>query len=91
MAKKARVKEKAPKTCRECERWEDVSDKVRVHELLERTIEKFETKIINTKYEPTVAEYVKLLQLEREIGQEDEPKEIKVTWVGPNETSESEK
>ena len=59
------------------------------HELLERTIEKFETKIINAEYEPTVAEYVKLLQLEREIGQEDEPKEIKVTWVVPNTTSES--
>ena len=88
---KGRSRKKAPNTCRDCERWSEVSDKVRVHELLERTIEKFETKIKHKDYEPTVAEYVKLLQLGREIGQEDEPKEIKVTWVGPNAKSESEK
>jgi hypothetical protein len=89
--KKGQASEKAPKTCRECQNWGDVSEKVRVHELLERTIGKFETKISKKDYEPTVAEYVKLLQLEREIGQEDEPKEIKVTWVGPTAMSESEK
>jgi hypothetical protein len=43
------------------------------------------------KYEPTVSEYVKLLQLKREMGQEDDPKEIKVTWVDPNATLESAK
>jgi hypothetical protein len=89
MTEKGQSKEKAPKTCRECKHWERVREKIRVHELLERTIERFETKIMETKYEPTVAEFVKLLQLEREMGQEDEPKEIKVTWVGPNEMSDS--
>jgi hypothetical protein len=91
MAKQVRSKNKTRKTCRECEHWDEVSEKVRVHELLEKAIEQFETKITKADYEPTVAEYMKLLQLGREIGQEDEPKEIKVTWVGPNETSESEK
>jgi hypothetical protein len=91
MTKKGRSNEKAPKTCRECKHWEHVSEKVRVHELLERTIGQFETKIAKTEYEPTVAEYVKLLQLGREMGQEDDPKEIKVTWVGPNATLESAK
>lgn len=91
MAQKSGLKEKAPKICRECEHWNQVSDKVRVHELLERTIRQFETKIVKAEYEPTVAEYVKLLQLEREMGKEDEPKEIKVTWVGPNETSDTAK
>jgi hypothetical protein len=90
MAKTGRV-EKAPKTCRECKRWGEVKDKIRIRELLERAIEQFETKITKQEYEPTVAEYVKLLQLEREIGHEDEPKEIKVTWVGPNVTSDSER
>jgi hypothetical protein len=91
MPNKGKSKEKAPKICRECEQWKQVSDKIRIHELLERTIKQFETKIGQIKYEPTVAEYVKLLQLEREIGKEDEPKEIKVTWVAPNETSDSAK
>ena len=83
--------EKVPQSCKECERWAEISDKFRVHQLLEQTIEKFEAKITKQEYEPTVAEYVKLLQLGREIGLEDEPKEIKVTWVGPIETSNSEK
>ena len=91
MTKKGGSNEKAPKTCRECKHWERVSEKVRVHELLERTMGRFETKIAKAEYEPTVAEYVKLLQLGREMGQEDDPKEIIVTWVGPNATLESAK
>jgi hypothetical protein len=89
MTKTARLHEKAPKTCRECQRWGEIRDKVRIHELLEQAIQQFEVKIKRRDYEPTVAEYVKLLQLDREIGHEDEPKEIKVTWVGPTVTSDS--
>jgi len=85
MTKTGRKTGRAPKNCRQCTRWGEVSEKVRVHELLERTIEQFELKIREAEYKPTVAEYVKLLQLEREIGEEDEPKEIKVSWVGPTE------
>jgi hypothetical protein len=91
MAKRTRSNKKAPRRCRECEHWDEISEKVRVRELLENTIEKFEAKIAKADYEPTVAEYMKLLQLGREIGQDDDLKEIKVTWVGPNETLESEK
>jgi hypothetical protein len=68
-----------------------VRDKIRIHELLERAILQFENKIQRQDYEPTVAEYVKLLQLDREIGQDDEPKEIKVTWVGPKTTLDCER
>ena len=89
MTKTGRRQEKDPKSCRDCGRWGEMKEKVRIHELLEHAIQQFETKISRAKYEPTVAEYVKLLQLEREIGQEDEPKEIKVRWVGPNATSDS--
>lgn len=62
-----------------------------MHELLEQTLGQFETKIRQKGFEPTVAEYVKLLQLGQELGQEDEAKEIKVTWVTPDTASESEK
>jgi hypothetical protein len=58
---------------------------------VERAIKQFEAKIKKQDYEPTVTEYVKLLQLDREIGHEDEPKEIKVTWVGPKTASDGEK
>ena len=92
MAKKARSKDiSPPRNCRDCENWGEVSKKIRVNELLEKTIDQFERKLTGGKYEPTVAEYVKLLQLGQEIGEEDEPKEIKVTWVTPDAPSEPEK
>jgi hypothetical protein len=68
-----------------------VRTKVRVNELLEKTLGQFENKITKAGYEPTVAEYMKLLQLGEELGQEDEAKEIKVTWVSPDTLSDTEK
>ena len=87
---KRRFKEGA-KNCRVCKHWDEVSEKIRVRELLEETIQKFETKIKQKDYEPTVAEYLKLLQLEREIGKDDDTREIRVTWVDPTATSDTEK
>lgn len=91
MAKKGQSNEKASISCRDCGHWDEVREKIRIHELVERTVQQFEAKISKKAYEPSVAEYVKLLQLEREIGQDAEPKEIKVTWVDPHGTSKSEK
>ena len=91
MATKVKAAPKAPKTCRKCELWGDISERVRIHELLEETIVKFEAKIKRKEYQPTVAEYLKLLQMERAVGQEDEPKEITVTWVAPDLESHTEK
>jgi hypothetical protein len=91
MAKKGQSKEHDPRICRECENWDQVSKKVRIHELLEKTLGQFEAKIARDSYEPTVAEYVKLLQLGQELGQENEPKEIRVTWVAPDAASQTEK
>lgn len=91
MAKKAGAKETGPRICRDCENWDEVSKRVRVNELLEQTLRQFEKKIQNDKYEPTVAEYVKLVQLGQELKEDDDPKEIKVTWVGPDAMSETDK
>ncbi|HUB79170.1 MAG TPA: hypothetical protein VMB03_10255 [Bryobacteraceae bacterium] len=89
MAQKGGSRKTTPRTCRDCENWPTVSKKVRVTELVEDAIAQFDAKIKKAGFEPTVAEYLKLLQLGQELGQEDETREIKVTWVGPNETSES--
>ena len=35
----------------------------------------------------TLADFIRLTQLERELAQEDEPKEIVVTWKDPSEKS----
>jgi hypothetical protein len=91
MAKKARSQGTSSRNCRDCENWDEMRNKVRAHELIEKAIKQFEKKISGQNYEPTVAEYVKLLQLGQELGLEDEAREIKVTWVGPNATSDIEK
>jgi hypothetical protein len=91
MAKKVGTTKAPPKDCKDCENWGEVSKRIRVHELLESTLLQFEKKIKENKYEPTVAEYLKLLQLGQELGREHEAKEIKVTWVTPDAASEPEK
>jgi lipoate-protein ligase A len=90
MNKKANPKEKAPKTCRECSRWNEIKEKIRVAELLAKTIEGIEERLKDKTFKPTMGDYLKLLQMEQEIEQET-PKEIKVTWVEPSVTSDSEK
>jgi len=82
--------EKSPKDCRDCERWSEIKDRVRVSEALEQAIQAVEAKIRAEDFKPTVAEYLKLIQMEKEFGQDD-AKEIKVTWVEPAATSEPEK
>jgi hypothetical protein len=57
--------------------------------LLARALKTFEKKLIAEKdLRPTLAEYLKLLQVERELEPEP-PREITVTWVeSPPDTSE---
>ena len=86
MRKKATTKaeeqaQQAPTSCRQCLRYQ---------EILAKAIEGFEKRINEGDFKPTVAEYLKLLQLEQETAQET-AKEIKVTWIDPPLTSDSEK
>ena len=46
-----------------------------------------EDKLRKAEFKPSLADYLKLVQLEKEIG-EEEPKEIKVTWVEPDKSSD---
>jgi hypothetical protein len=79
------------KNCRDCPEWQTMRQKLRVSELLLKAIEGFETRMNAEGFKPTVAEYLKLLQMEQEMdAAEDKPKEIKVTWVDPASTSEPE-
>ena len=57
--------------------------------LLERAIKAFEEKLGNDQVKATVGDYVRLLQLQKEMAA-DEPKDIEVTWVEPDETESSE-
>lgn len=57
-------------------------------DLVENAIDIIEGKIKAGELKPTVAEYVRLLELRNEMDA-DEPREIKVTWVEPGETTSS--
>ena len=78
MAKQART------SCEGCERWNEVKDKMRIAELLGKAAESYKG-AQDTAFKPTLAEYLKLVQLEKEF-EEEEIKEIKVTWVEPSKS-----
>ena len=84
--RKAIKQEKAHKSCEECEHWAEVRSKLRVGGVLEKVIANMESKIAKEEFKPSLADYLKLVQLEKEVG-EEEPKEIKVTWVEPVQSS----
>ncbi len=56
----------------------------RLPDLVRKALEAFEKRLNEENFKPTLAEYLKLLQFEQEVIQEDEiPREITVTWVEP--------
>jgi Xaa-Pro aminopeptidase len=73
--------------CKKCKRWQEVKQRMRVAKFIEKTVKKVEDKLEAGQISPTVAEYLKLLQLEKEWEQQesetDGPKEVLVRWVGP--------
>ncbi|MEO8596685.1 MAG: hypothetical protein ABI759_25425 [Candidatus Solibacter sp.] len=83
---KIKKQEKAPKSCQSCKHWSEVSKKLRVGGVLDTVIANMETNLQKSEFKASLGDYLKLLQLEKEIG-EDGPKEIKVTWVEPDKSS----
>ena len=69
--------EKAPKTLR-----------IRIADLLDKAIVGIEDRFKAKDFKPTMGDYLKLLQMEIDLEQE-EIREIKVTWVEPSVTSDS--
>jgi hypothetical protein len=57
-------------------------------ESVKKAIRILEKKLADGDLKPTVGEYVRLLELQKEIDA-DAPREIKVTWVEPGETESS--
>ena len=69
--------EKAPRTLR-----------IRISDLLDKAIVGIEDRFKAKDFKPTMGDYLKLLQMEIDLEQE-EIREIKVTWVEPTTTSDS--
>jgi urease gamma subunit len=89
MPVKKQKREKAPTSCEECAHWLEVQNKVRAGEVLTQVIAKMEEKLKTEDVKPSVAEYLKLLQMAKELG-DDGPKEITVTWVEPAKSKNEE-
>jgi hypothetical protein len=70
------------KTCRGCRRWKEVRSKMRIAELLGKAAENFAGENPEVEFKPSLAEYLKLVQLEKEF-EDEEVKQIKVKWVEP--------
>ncbi len=62
------------------------SERARVSDTLERAIQSVEERIQANDFKPTIAEFLKLVQLSKELAQDD-VKEIRVTWVEPTASS----
>jgi hypothetical protein len=53
-------------------------------ELVEKAIESMEHKLAASDVKATFGDFIRLLQLQKEL-QVEQPREIKVTWIDPNE------
>ena len=80
----------APKACLECTHWNEIKRKIRVVDLLDQLINKAEEKLKANNFNPSTGDYMKLLQIEKDLQEElQPPRDIKVTWIEP-ETLKSE-
>ena len=65
------------------------TNRTRVHDVLEHAIDQAEKKLKSTKYDPSFAEFCKLVQLMEEF-EDDTPKEVLAGWVDRLEKFNSE-
>jgi hypothetical protein len=86
----AKKQERAPKSCLSCEHWAEVKSKLRVNDVLKVVIKKMEDNLKTADFKASLADYLKLVQMEKEVIGEDVPKEIKVTWVQPDVSNTAE-
>jgi len=54
-------------------------------DLVEKAISSIEKKLGSNDVKATFADFIRLLQLQKEL-QDEQPREIKVTWIDPSET-----
>ncbi len=56
--------------------------------LVSRVLRKMQKKLASDDLKPTVGDFIRLLQLEKEL-EDEQPREIKVSWVDPEQKNEN--
>jgi hypothetical protein len=74
--------------CRNCPQWAEIKERARVAVLVNQAVNKYEQKLNANNFRPTIAEYLKLLQLEKEIEDGMEDGERSAEWTGSNANPE---
>ncbi len=67
------------------------TDRNATRERVQKLLADIENRLDVDSSKASVGDYIRLLQLERELDDEDGPKEITVTWIDPKEASSTEK
>jgi len=88
MATKRKSKNKYPKANQGSEGKQAPASKLRIEQLVTDAIGGIEKRLKDEKTPPTIGDYLKVMQLQKEL-EEEQPKEIKVTWVTPEPESKS--
>jgi hypothetical protein len=57
--------------------------------MVQKILERMEDKLSHADVKATLTDYIRLVQLEKEL-KEEEPREIKVTWIEPAKTESEE-
>ena len=80
-------KKKAPKVHKKINKSVERDKTRKPSDVLAAAINAFESRLGEKDFKPTIGDYLKLLQMEKELEQERGPREIKVTWIEPEATS----
>ena len=54
--------------------------------VVKKLLKNVEKQLSGKEVKATLGDYIKLVQLQKELDEEQQPKEIKVTWVEPEES-----
>ena len=76
--------------CKECSNWDEVGHQARVRSVLTTMVDKVEEKVTDEHFKPTVGDFLKVLEAERDLGRGDQgPKELHVKWEEPEPNSQN--
>ena len=68
---------------------ESAAERRTTHDKILKLLEKLETRLHGEELKPSLGDFIRLVQLEKELADEEAPREIKVTWVERPQASES--